>query len=109
MTNQATVFENANTVKDITAHYQTPSGLQRTKSFTDVASYSRWERSVERMGYTISALDTSRDPRAGEEFRDFVGPIQMRQIRNLMSGKKVWESMDTPWSCSVASETYWSS
>lgn len=28
---------------------------------------------------------------------------------NLMSGKKFMESVNTPWGCSPASETYWSS
>lgn len=31
------------------------------------------------------------------------------KVKNLMSGKEVEESITTPHSCSVASETYWSS
>lgn len=30
-------------------------------------------------------------------------------VMNIMSGKWVEEKDGTPWSCSVASETYWSS
>lgn len=30
-------------------------------------------------------------------------------VRNLMSGKMVEERIDTPYTCSVASETYWAS
>ena len=32
-----------------------------------------------------------------------------RWVQNLMSGKPTRERYDTPWSCSVASESYWSS
>lgn len=32
-----------------------------------------------------------------------------REVRNIMSGKIVKEHYKTPYSCSVASETYWSS
>jgi hypothetical protein len=31
-----------------------------------------------------------------------------RRVKNIMTGDLVWESVDTPWSCSVASEAYWS-
>jgi hypothetical protein len=31
-----------------------------------------------------------------------------RKVRNLMNGKEVVESINTPDCCSVASETYWS-
>jgi len=30
------------------------------------------------------------------------------KVRNLMTGEMVDESINTPWSCSVASESYWS-
>lgn len=30
-------------------------------------------------------------------------------VQNLMSGKWVQEPIDTPWTCSVQSESYWSS
>lgn len=29
-------------------------------------------------------------------------------VQNLMSGQMVLEAIDTPWCCSVASESYWS-
>lgn len=35
--------------------------------------------------------------------------VPMREVINLMTGKPVQEPADTPWTCSVASETYWSS
>ena len=35
--------------------------------------------------------------------------VPMREVQNLMTGKTVMERADTPWSCSVASESYWSS
>lgn len=107
----ATLIERIRSITSLTAHYVTPSGLRRTKEFTGdlpVDAYLKWEKSVERMGYTIECLDTFRDERVGVEFTDFVGPIQKRSVRNLMTGKQVWEDMDTPWTCSVASETYWS-
>lgn len=31
------------------------------------------------------------------------------QVKNFMTGEMVWEDINTPYSCSVASETYWSS
>ena len=34
--------------------------------------------------------------------------VPMREVTNLMTGKKVMERADTPWHCSVASESYWS-
>lgn len=35
--------------------------------------------------------------------------VPMREVTNLMTGEKCLERADTPWHCSVASETYWSS
>lgn len=32
-----------------------------------------------------------------------------REVTNLMTGKKVVESVNTPYHCSVSSETYWCS
>ena len=34
--------------------------------------------------------------------------VPMREVVNLMTGQTVQERADTPWSCSVASESYWS-
>lgn len=34
--------------------------------------------------------------------------VPMREVTNLMTGEKVLERADTPWHCSVASESYWS-
>jgi hypothetical protein len=31
----------------------------------------------------------------------------LRPVRNARTGETVMESVDTPWSCSVASEAYW--
>ena len=95
---QPTVFENAHLVTGITAHYTTPGKfISRTKSFQDVKSYLRWERSVERMDYNITCVDTDRkEP-------------EMITVTNLMSGKQVEIPADTPWSCRVDSETYWCS
>lgn len=30
-------------------------------------------------------------------------------VQNIMSGKWIQEQVDTPWTCSVQSESYWSS
>lgn len=43
------------------------------------------------------------------EERDYEKQVPMREVRNLMTGQLVMERADTPWSCSVASESYWSS
>lgn len=93
---EPTQFENAHLVTEITAHYQTPSGLQRTKSFVTVQAFHRWERSVERMGYDINCVDTFRR----EE--------EMKTVRNLMTGKEVQIPVDTPRACDPSSELYWS-
>jgi hypothetical protein len=120
----ATQFENASIIESIVAHYLTAKGRRGMKSFdilqlepedrssaAVLLAFTRWERSVERMGYDIDCVDTYYlgSGRAGNTQTEFVGPIQMRSVTNLMSGKQVWESMDTPYSCSVGSETYWSS
>ena len=34
--------------------------------------------------------------------------VPMREVTNLMTGEKVLERADTPWHCSVSSESYWS-
>jgi hypothetical protein len=116
----ATQFENASIIETIVAHYLTAKGRRGMKSFTStlpiitsdnpVVDFQKWERSVERMGYDIDCVDTYYlgNGRAGNTQTAFVGPIQMRSVTNLMSGKQVWESMDTPYSCSVGSEAYWS-
>ena len=35
-------------------------------------------------------------------------PVQMKTVRNLMSGKEIEIAADTPLSCDPSSETYWS-
>lgn len=62
-------------------------------------------------------LDTSKVCKSAHEARMFVQgarksePLKegYRWVVNLMSGKRIQESIDTPYTCSVASETYWSS
>lgn len=40
---------------------------------------------------------------------DYVAPpVKMVERTNLMTGQKFMEPADTPWCCSPASETYWS-
>lgn len=36
-------------------------------------------------------------------------PDKYHLVRSAYNGALVWEAKDTPFSCSVASETYWSS
>jgi hypothetical protein len=44
------------------------------------------------------------------EISDFRANIEKYEnVTNLMSGKPVRQSVNTPYYCSVASETYWSS
>lgn len=50
-------------------------------------------------------------PRTNYEIMDmeaYNAQIPMVEVTNLMTGKKVQERADTPWHCSVASESYWS-
>jgi hypothetical protein len=57
----ATQFDNPETITEITAHYTTPGRMiDRTKTFTSVAAYLRWEKSVEAKDYDINCLDTQR-------------------------------------------------
>lgn len=35
--------------------------------------------------------------------------VEMHTVRSAMNGAICWESVDTPWSCSVQSEAYWCS
>jgi hypothetical protein len=44
------------------------------------------------------------EPKPTEEPRE-----GYRWVQNMMSGKWIQEAIDTPYSCSVASESYWSS
>ena len=39
----------------------------------------------------------------------YTAQVPMREVVNLMTGQTVQERADTPWSCSVGSESYWSS
>jgi hypothetical protein len=44
------------------------------------------------------------------EYTLFKQMIEKRVLRtNLMTGKEYYEDANTPWACSPASETYWSS
>lgn len=55
-----TPFENPHTIIEITAHYQTPTGRDGSKSFSSVDEYHRWETRHEAKGYDINCLDTVR-------------------------------------------------
>ena len=51
-------------------------------------------------------------PRTDYEIMDIASytlQVPMITVTNLMTGQPVQERADTPWSCSVASESYWSS
>ena len=51
-------------------------------------------------------------PRTDYEVMDtasYTAQVPMIEVTNLMTGKRVMERADTPWTCSVASESYWSS
>lgn len=50
-------------------------------------------------GLTVMSLDEYRDLTKGKT----------RMVRNAMTGQLQEESMETPYSCSVASEAYWCS
>jgi hypothetical protein len=43
------------------------------------------------------------------DIKSYEAQVPWVEVTNLMTGEKVLERADTPWSCSVASETYWSS
>jgi hypothetical protein len=51
-------------------------------------------------------------PRSDYEVMDeatYKAQVPMREVTNLMTGATVLERADTPWHCSVGSESYWSS
>lgn len=115
-----THFENPSIVETIVAHYLTASGRRGMKTFTatlpiitsanPVADFQKWEKSVERMGYNIDCVDTYYlgNGRAGNVQSEFVGPPEYELVHNARFGGMQWQRKDTPWSCSVASEAYWS-
>lgn len=39
--------------------------------------------------------------------QEYRAQVPMREVRNLLTGAVVLERADTPWHCSVASESYW--
>lgn len=43
------------------------------------------------------------------DIQSYEAQVPWVEVTNLMTGQPVRERADTPWSCSVASETYWSS
>jgi hypothetical protein len=70
-------------------------------------------RLIERHSYSGKTLEQMeaevlRLNRAPNRYQLVLKP-SYHQVRNCMTGQLVWESVDTPWSCSVASEAYWSS
>jgi hypothetical protein len=42
------------------------------------------------------------------EEQAYAAQVPWVEVTNLMTGKRVMERADTPWHCSVASESYWS-
>ena len=77
----------------------------------------RYERysDAKRLADKLNAKEASYDKKYRDHYEaynvDFYYEYVVHQhtVRNLMSGKPVQERSNTPWSCSVASETYWSS
>lgn len=75
--------------------YRTPEGKW---------SYTFWHSSeVKLQGGHFKRMKEARSAAYDEAHQITVSII------NIMSGKEVQESITTPWSCSVASETYWCS
>lgn len=64
------------------------------------------EGALTRLRDGSSRIPTSLEVMDAETYR---AQVPMREVTNLMTGKKVMERADTPWHCSVASESYWSS
>lgn len=59
---------------------------------------------VEEMGITIANASYYTD----RCFKDLVIPVAMKTVTNMMTGKEVRIARDTPRSCDVSSELYWS-
>jgi hypothetical protein len=51
---------------------------------------------------------TSANPYKASPAHEYVASSRAKLVRNIMSGEWVMESTGTPYSCSVASESYWS-
>lgn len=56
---------------------------------------------------TAAAVETVADYLAtGKKFR--IEYVELKTVKNLMTGKPVDIPADTPWCCNPASETFWS-
>lgn len=68
---------------------------------TEAAARAFLTRMV-KMGYRRDDYDVA-------EVGDYYNNIEQKvQVTNLMTGKKVMQSVNTPRCCDVSSETYWS-
>lgn len=66
------------------------------------------ERAARAAATRISKIKQDAGPFVVMDIQTYRAQVPMREVVNLMSGKTVLEPADTPWGCSVASETYWS-
>ena len=78
-------------------HPRTGRESYRTESAAEAAR----TRYIRTTGYADSDLKVM----AMDAYR---AQVPMRAVTNLMTGAVCLEPADTPWHCSVASESYWS-
>ncbi len=113
---ELTKIENPETVEKITAHYSTPSRMiERTREFTNVKTFQRWEKYAEGKFYNISCIDIDRkvspmNMPEGTKFEDLPPAREgYKWVRNARFGGYTQEAEGTPFACSVSSESYWCS
>lgn len=90
-------------LKDWTVEVWRIDGRRRDGGYL-VKKYDWVCQTVDDMQGHMARLNESYHGRYRFELRE-----TYRTVRNAMTGEQVLERYDTPWSCSVASETYWCS
>lgn len=67
------------------------------------------ERSARAAATRISKLKDTQGEFVVMDVNAYEAQVPWVEVTNIQTGKKVMERADTPWHCSVASESYWSS
>jgi len=76
------------------------------QGFATGMAYARDESDVDTAPAEWTPLFQRRWQRGFDDACDQLGEVE--EVTNLMTGKSVVQSVDTPWCCNVSSEAYWS-
>lgn len=71
---------------------------------------SEWHtlKSARSAATRLNKLTDPAQPYVVMDIATYQAQVPMVEVKNLMTGQMVQERADTPWHCSVASESYWS-